>query len=115
MEFWTDKEYRNKIGSTVIERVINNDGKTTKIYYGVGMIGLQTPMGEMPHRIDVELNVSSVEEAFEKYEDEMNSKFHDAAKAEVEKLQAEFDKKKREEASQIITPDQIPGKPQFGV
>jgi hypothetical protein len=77
------------------------------------MIGLNTPMGEMPHKIEVEMDVSSIAEAFEKFDDQMDAKFHDAAQAEVDKLQEEFDRKKREQASQIITPDQM--KPKFGV
>jgi hypothetical protein len=111
MEYFTDKEFRSNEGAVVILRLVmdTEDPSVSKeLFIGKGGFMIQTPMGNMPHEVEVPLEVESVQEAFQTFDEQMNEKFHDYAQAEVEKLQEQARQQQEEARSQIVTPDQLP-------
>ena len=90
-----------RVGTIRVLTPITSDGETDsgrgKLYLGETQI--MTPMGALP--INFQIDASTLAEAVEKY--------GDAGKAAVEKAVKELQEMRREAASSIVLPENMPG------
>jgi len=110
MRFWTETEYKDDRGAIIIQRHYFDDERDepqSEVFLGKGMVMLQTPMGEIPHEFEVELEAVNITEAFQVFETQMNEKAPAIAEESAQKVIAEIQDQMKEKSQSIITPDQM--------
>jgi hypothetical protein len=109
MKYWENKDWKDERGAVIIERTLYDTEKLEVVtkYFGKGMVMLNTPMGEIPHEFEVEFDVESIQEAFIKFEDQMNEKAPEIAETEAKNVIEEIKSRMQQQQTSIITPDQM--------
>ena len=74
---------------------------TAAEFYGVGHLMIETPMGSFPREFAVKIEVENIDDAFEKFDEEIKKELPNI-KAEIEK---ELKEEVRQQSSGIIIPE----------
>jgi hypothetical protein len=85
-----------------VEVLTATDGSATK-YYGQLTLGIQTPVGVQQIPIAFEIEASSVDEAFQKFDASAEPKIEEARKS----IEQEISRLRQEASSRIVRPGEV--------